>query len=152
MVILGPVCRSYPGCRNGIAQQGGIDVVCAECGALVESQDDQGSIRVESGIREQRSEPVTSPCAGCCDGSIVAVVGWKTSVQAKESRKWAVLAGGDGAVLTHIGGDEHPLGELVIVQVPVEHGEVLALSQAVDVGCDRIIAHQGTAVPVVSSP
>ena len=41
--------------------------------------------------------------------------------------------------LTHIGGDEHPLGELVVRQVLVEHGEVLDVCQTIWVLCHGFV-------------
>lgn len=37
---------------------------------------------------------------------------------------------------THVRSNEHPLGKLIIAQVLVEHGEVLDLGKAIQVGCD----------------
>jgi hypothetical protein len=35
---------------------------------------------------------------------------------------------------THVGSDEHPLRQFVVVQILIEHGEVLRLSKTVSVG------------------
>lgn len=43
---------------------------------------------------------------------------------------------------THVRSDEHPLGQLVVVQVFIEHGEVLGLGKTVGIRCNRVVAHQ----------
>lgn len=40
-----------------------------------------------------------------------------------------------GETHTHVGGDEHPLRQFVVVQVFIEHGEVLRFSKAVGIRC-----------------
>ncbi len=49
--------------------------------------------------------------------------------------------------LTHIGSDKHPLWKFVIAQISVEHCEVLDLGKAIQVRCDRVVAHEGTIIP-----
>jgi hypothetical protein len=56
-----------------------------------------------------------------------------------------------GRRLTHIGSYEYPLRELVIVQISVEHSEILDLGKAIQVGCDGVVAHEWTVHQWVSS-
>lgn len=141
MAVAGAVGGADAGARDGAPQQDGVDPVGAEGAALVEGQDDEGAAGVEPGVRQQRGEPVAGPLACDRDGRVVAVVGWWA---------WGVRMCVGGCVklrprLTHVRGNEHPLGERVGGKVPLEHGEVLALGQSVRVGRDRVEAHQGAA-------
>ena len=43
---------------------------------------------------------------------------------------------------THVGSDKHPLRELIVIQIRLEHGEVLDLGKTIQVRRDRVIAHE----------
>jgi hypothetical protein len=50
---------------------------------------------------------------------------------------------GLGGVLTHVGSDEHPLGELVGFEILLEHGGVLDKRKTLRIGGDRVVENRG---------
>ena len=52
---------------------------------------------------------------------------------------------------THVRSDEHPLGQFVVVQVFIEHCEVLRFCKTVGIRCNRVVAHQWTWKQFVSN-
>ena len=44
---------------------------------------------------------------------------------------------------THVWGNEHPLWELVVREICVEHGKVLQFGQTILIRCDRVVADKG---------
>jgi len=80
---------------------------------LVEGDEDEGVVH-EALVFEERGKEGLQPFASDGDGGVVTVGG-------------------------HVGGDEHPLGELVILKVGGEHGCVLDLGGSLGLSHDRVV-------------
>lgn len=97
---------------NGIADEDGEDVVLDSVGLVLIPGDQDERVVHEVLVLHERPQERTAPSTGDSSRGVVAVGG-------------------------HVGGDEHPLGQLVCLQILVEHGllgvnhgEVLDLRQA----------------------
>lgn len=115
-------------------------MVRAGCQTFVKGENNQGAIGVEVLVREQRGQKVTRPSSSSGERAIVAIVGCKSNSKLVKFKEIDEGMERD----THVGGNEHPLGQFVVVQVFVEHSKVLRFSKAVGIRCNRVIAHQGT--------
>lgn len=85
---------------HGVAEQDAVDLVLhGVVFVLVEGDEDEGVVH-EALVGQERGEELGEPLAG---GGYIGVV----------------------AVAGHVGSDEHPLGELVVLKVFIEEGCVL---------------------------
>ena len=50
-------------------------------------------------------------------------------------------------IRSHVGRNEHPLGELILLQILLEHGQVLDACQAVGVVSNRIVENGRVVLP-----
>lgn len=98
---------------NGVTEEDREDAVTNSVGVVLVKGDENGSLLHEVGVVEERLHEVADKLASNGDRRVVAIVG-------------------------HVWGDEHPLWELVVLEVLVEHGEVLDLGKTVglDVGVE----------------
>jgi hypothetical protein len=60
--------------------------------------------------------------------AVVTEVSWPSFAGTISIRSW-----NSGELLTHVWSYEHPLGELIIVQISLEHSKVLDLGKAIQV-------------------
>ena len=98
---------------DGTAEEDGVDAVLLLVrGDLVEGDEDQG-VLAEVVVLQQGGDKAVEPGAGEGDVGIVGVVG-------------------------HVGGNEHVLGETMVLQVLVEGSEVLDLTGTNGVVGDRV--------------
>lgn len=103
---------------HGAAQEQGVHSILQKVVfGLVKRQYDESLVCVEVLVGEERVQERPCPITGGCDIRVVAVVG-------------------------HVGGNEHPLGQCVGRKVAVEQGKVLGLGEAVRIPGHRVIAHE----------
>lgn len=123
--IEGGIGGALEGDGDGVAKEDGVDfVLLAVCFVFVESEEDEGIVH-EVFVRQERREEAVRPGAGDGDGRVVAVVG-------------------------HVGGDEHPLRELVCGEVGVELSEVLDDGEAVLALRDGVVDDERARCPLVA--
>lgn len=107
--VEGVVLGSLEVLGDGAAKEDGVDAVLLGIGGgLVEGDKDEGVLS-EVVILQERGHEAVEPLAGEGDVGVVGIVG-------------------------HVGGDEHVLGQTVVLQVLVEGGEVLDLT-----GTDSVV-------------
>lgn len=103
---------------DGIAEENAEDLVLDGVGfVFVEGDEDEGVLH-EMGVVEQGFEEGPEPLTGDGDGGVVAVGG-------------------------HVGGDEHPLGELIGLEVFVEEGDVFDVGESFGFGDDGVVENLG---------
>lgn len=103
---------------DGVAEENAVDAVLLLVGGgLVEGDQDEGVLG-EVVVLQERGHEAVEPLAGESDVGVVGVVG-------------------------HVGGDEHVLGQTVVLEVLVESGEVLDLARANGVVGDRVEEDEG---------
>lgn len=112
------VCSAVEGSGDGVAEEHGVDFIrLGVCFVFVEGDEDEGVLH-KFFVGEERGEEAVEPGTGDGDVGVVAVVG-------------------------HVGGDEHPLRELVGREVGVELGEVFDDGQPVLALGDGVVDDEG---------
>lgn len=102
---------------DSVAQQDGEHAVLDGVGRVLVKGDEDERVLHETGVVEQRGEEVPGPLAGDGDGGVVAVRG-------------------------HVGRDEHPLRQAILLEILVEHGQVLQDTEAVGTGRVLVVNHR----------
>jgi hypothetical protein len=91
---------------DSVAQQDAQDAVLDGVGLVLIESDENKSVLHELLVIKKGFQEGTSPCASDTDIGVMAVAG-------------------------HVGSDEHPLGKSIILEILVEHSEVLHVRQTV---------------------
>ena len=121
MIVVACIACSLELLRYCVTKEKGPDFVLVRIRLVFVERQQNESVLREVLVAEERSQETLSPSSGDSDVSVVAVV-------------------------SHIGRDPYPLGQLVGSQVLVELGEVFDVGQTVGVVLDRIVDDQRAAL------